>query len=372
MLKCGAPFILRFSYLSTIKTDTMKLFVLLYSTGVLLLLNSCQENNQEPGTLAQDSLAENVEQPIAIVLHGGAGAMKKEFMSDSLEEVYLFVLDSAINLGYTLLENGSPSIDAVTAVITILEDSPLFNAGRGAVFTNTEENELDASIMDGSTLNAGAVAGVKRIKNPILLAKSVMLNSEHVMMAGEGAENFALSQGVELIDPSYFRVESRLKSLKKVQEFESEKLNAHYDDLIKDSKFGTVGCVALDKTGNIVAGTSTGGMTNKKFGRIGDAPIIGAGTYANNKTCGVSSTGWGEFFIRSVVAYDISALMEYKGLSLADAAKLVIHEKVPALGGDGGIIALDANGNIAMEYNTDGMFRASINSNGAKEVKIFD
>lgn len=350
----------------------MKLYVSFNILGALLLLNSCQENNQEANAVVQDTTTINEEQPIAIVLHGGTGAMKKEYMSDSLEAAYLFVLDSAINVGYTQLENGGLSIDAVTAVITILEDSPLFNAGRGAVFTNTEENELDASIMDGATQNAGAVAGIKRIKNPILLTKSVMLNSEHVMMAGEGAENFAFSQGFEFIDPSYFRVESRLKSLKKVQESEKEKLNAHYDDLIKDSKFGTVGCVALDKTGNIVAGTSTGGMTNKKFGRIGDAPIIGAGTYANNKTCGVSSTGWGEFFIRSVVAYDISALMEYKGLSLADAAKLVIHEKIPTLGGDGGIIALDANGNIAMEYNTDGMFRASINNSGVKEVKIFE
>lgn len=349
----------------------MKFSILLTSVGFLLCMSSCQENNQQTSALVQDTTTQNKEQPIAIVLHGGAGAIKKQFMSDSLEAAYLFVLDSAINVGYTLLKNGGFSIDAVTAVITILEDSPLFNAGRGAVFTNSAENELDASIMDGATQNAGAVAGVKRIKNPILLAKSVMLNSEHVMMAGEGAENFAFSQGFELIDPSYFRVESRLESLKKVQESEEEKLNAHYDDLIKDTKFGTVGCVALDKTGNIVAGTSTGGMTNKKFGRIGDAPIIGAGTYANNITCGVSSTGWGEFFIRSVVAYDISALMEYKGLSLADAAKLVIHEKLPALGGEGGIIALDANGNISMEYTTDGMFRASVNKYGLKEVRIF-
>lgn len=349
----------------------MKLVALTVVLGILILLTSCKETKLEKEVANTDTTIEVIEQPIAIVIHGGAGAMKKEFMSDSLEQAYLHVLDSALMIGYQLLENGKPSIDAVTAVITILEDSHLFNAGRGAVFTNTEENELDASIMDGATKNAGAVAGVKRIKNPILLAKSVMLNSEHVMMAGEGAENFALSQGFEFVDPSYFRVESRLESLRKVQEKEKEKYNAHYDDLIKDSKFGTVGCVALDKMGNIVAGTSTGGMTNKKFGRIGDAPIIGAGTYANNETCGVSSTGWGEYFIRSVVAYDISALMEYKGLSLEEAAQIVIHEKVPALGGDGGIIALDAHGNIAMEFNTDGMFRSSIDKNGNKTVKVF-
>jgi beta-aspartyl-peptidase (threonine type) len=336
------------------------------------VISSCTETVEKEITTAINESSFPKDQPIALVIHGGAGAMKKEFMSDSLEQAYLHVLDSALNVGYQLLEQGSPSIDAVTAVIIILEDSPLFNAGRGAVFTNTEENELDASIMDGATRNAGAVAGVKRIKNPILLAKSVMLNSEHVMMAGEGAENFGLSQGFTLVDPSYFRVESRLKSLKKVQEADEEKLNAHYDDYIKNSKFGTVGCVALDKSGNIVAGTSTGGMTNKKFGRIGDAPIIGAGTYANNKTCGVSSTGWGEYFIRCVVAYDISALMEYKGLSLEEATRLVIQEKVPDLGGDGGIIALDNQGNVSLEFNTDGMFRGSVDGKGNRYVGIYE
>ncbi len=351
----------------------MKYTLILTGLLALLLFSNCTETTSTPVTQDGDTISPitSQEQPIALVLHGGAGAMKKELMSDSLEAAYLNILDSALEVGYDLLANGKSSIDAVTTVITILEDCPLFNAGKGAVFTNTEENELDASIMDGNTRNAGAVAGVKRIKNPILLAKSVMLNSEHVMMAGEGAESFALSQGFQLIDPSYFRVESRLQSLRKVKEAIKKQVNTHYDELIKSSKFGTVGCVALDKNGNIVAGTSTGGMTNKKFRRIGDAPIIGAGTYANNKTCGVSSTGWGEYFIRSVVAYDISAIMEYKGLSLAEAAQLVIHEKVPELGGDGGIIALDTQGNISMEFNTDGMFRACRNSAGMKEVKIF-
>jgi len=351
----------------------MKLPYFILALGVIVLISSCNERVQEHDSPNPLSTASKIttEQPIALVIHGGAGAMKKEFMSDSLEAAYLFVLDSALSVGYEILEEGKPSIEAVIAVITILEDSPLFNAGRGAVFTNTEENELDASIMDGATQNAGAIASVKRIKNPILLAQAVMLNSEHVMMAGEGAENFALSQGFVLVDPSYFRVESRLKSLKKVQEAQNKKQNAFYDDYIKNSKFGTVGCVALDKTGNIVAGTSTGGMTNKKYGRIGDAPIIGAGTYANNKTCGVSSTGWGEFFIRGVVAYDISALMEYKGLSLEEASKRVIHEKVPELGGNGGIIALDTQGNISMEFNTDGMFRASIDKTKERTVAIY-
>lgn len=351
----------------------MKYALLLTGLLALLLFTNCAETASAPATPAEDANSEltNQEHPIAIVLHGGAGAMKKELMSDSLEAAYLHVLDSALHLGYTILAKGGISIDAVTSVITILEDCPLFNAGRGAVFTNTEENELDASIMDGNTRNAGAVAGVQGIKNPILLAKSVMLNSEHVLLAGEGAENFAVSQGFQLIDPAYFRVESRLQSLRKVQAADKKQVNTHYDERLKGSKFGTVGCVALDKTGNIVAGTSTGGMTNKKFGRIGDAPIIGAGTYANSKTCGVSSTGWGEYFIRSVVAYDIAALMEYKGLSLSEAAQLVIYKKVPELGGDGGIIAIDYKGNISMEFNTDGMFRACQNSAGMKEVKIF-
>jgi len=252
----------------------------------------------------------------------------------------------------------------------------LFNAGKGAVFTNAETNELDASIMDGKTLNAGASAGTTTVKNPINLARAVMEKSEHVMLSGKGAETFAKEQGIELVDPSYFYTENRFKSLKRIQDKEKTALDhdgktALYDPFIKDSKFGTVGCVALDKNGNLAAGTSTGGMTNKRYGRIGDAPIIGSGTYANNNTCAVSSTGWGEFFIRAQVAYDISALMEYKGLTLQEAAQIVIQEKVPNLGGDGGIIAVDHNGNMVMEFNTAGMYRASMTADGELVVGIY-
>jgi L-asparaginase / beta-aspartyl-peptidase len=304
------------------KTTRMK--PLFYFIGAIFFLglSACR---QEPET--SDSTEDVViqkpsgEQTIAIVLHGGAGAISKDQMSDSLEQAYMHILDSAITVGYNILNSGGLSIDAVLAVITILEDSPLFNAGRGAVFTHNEENELDASIMEGDTKNAGAIAGVKRIKNPILLAKAVMEQSEHVMLAGQGAEEFAMSIGMQFIDPAYFRVESRLESLRRVK---AKQQAANYDDYIKNSKFGTVGCVALDKNGTIVAGTSTGGMTNKRWGRIGDSPIIGAGTYADSDVCGVSSTGWGEFFIRSVVAYDIAALVNYKGLKIEEAVSQVI------------------------------------------------
>ena len=312
-------------------------------------------------------------QPIAIVIHGGAGTILKENLSPEMEAAYNKVLAASVQAGYTVLKNGGNSLDAVTTVITILEDSPLFNAGKGAVFTNQGKNELDAAIMDGSTLKAGAIAGVTTVKNPILLAKAVMEKSEHVLLAREGAESFAQQNGIEQVDPSYFYTESRYKALLKAKEKEAlgDKKAFLYDPIIKDTKFGTVGCVALDKKGNIAAGTSTGGMTNKKWGRIGDAPIIGAGTYANNNTCGVSATGWGEYFMRNVVAYDISAMMEYKKVSLKAAAKEVIQKKLKALGGDGGIIALDKSGNIVMEFNSAGMYRASIDTHGKMTVGIF-
>lgn len=259
-----------------------------------------------------------------------------------------------------------------------MEDSPLFNAGKGAVFTNTETNELDASIMDGSNLDAGAVAGVTTVKNPINLAREVMINSPHVLLSGNGANQFAKERGLEIVDPSYFFTEDKMKTLKKVkekleelEEKETSNKTAFYDTTINDYKFGTVGCAALDKKGNLAAGTSTGGMTNKKWNRIGDSPIIGAGTYANNATCAVSSTGWGEYFIRAMVAHDISALMEYKGLSLEQAAKLVIQKKVTDLGGVGGIVAIDNKGNVAMEFNTSGMYRASMNADGKLIVKMY-
>lgn len=325
----------------------------------------------------QNETSKNKEQKVAIVIHGGAGTILKKNMSPELEAEYNLVLEKAVREGYAILKNGGTSIDAVEKTINILEDSPLFNAGKGAVFTNQGKNELDASIMDGKTLKAGAVAGVTTVKNPIDLARAVMEKSEHVMLAREGAEYFASQHGIEIVDPSYFYVESRYKSLLKAKEKEKIELDhdskaSFYDATIKDSKFGTVGCVALDKDGNIAAGTSTGGMTNKKWGRIGDSPVIGAGTYANNKTCGVSATGWGEFFIRNVVAYDISALMEYKNLSLKDAANEVIQKKLTALGGDGGIIAIDKEGNIVMEFNTAGMYRASIDKDEKITIAIYN
>ncbi|WP_274474860.1 isoaspartyl peptidase/L-asparaginase family protein [Mangrovimonas aestuarii] len=327
-----------------------------------------------------DSKAKNtsfeVKNNFAIVIHGGAGTILKENMSSEMETAYKGKLEEAIRKGYSILEQGGSSLDAVEQTIKILEDSPLFNAGKGAVFTHSGINELDASIMDGSTLNAGASAGTTTVKNPIALARAVMEKSAHVMLLGSGAETFAQEQGLEIVDKSYFFTENRLKSLERIKDSQKTQLDhddktAFFDNSINDSKFGTVGCVALDKNGNISAGTSTGGMTNKRWGRIGDSPIIGAGTYANNTTCGVSCTGWGEFFIRSVAAHDISALMEYKGLTLEEAAKEVIQNKIPKLGGDGGIVAIDKLGNIAMEFNTQGMFRASMNDKGELHIAMY-
>ena len=299
---------------------------------LVVIIISCSEKNQEVP----------IKQPIAIVVHGGAGTILKKNMSDEKEKKYKSKLEEAIRAGYQVLQNGGTSLDAVEQTIIILEDSPLFNAGKGAVFTHDKRNELDASIMEGSNLKAGAVAGVTHIKNPIRAARAVMEKSDHVLLAREGAEQFALLQKLDTVSPTYFFTEKRAKSLKRAK---------------KEEKFGTVGCVALDQNGNIAAGTSTGGMTNKKWGRIGDSPIIGAGTYANNSTCGVSSTGWGEYFIRGVVAHDISAMMEYGGKSLKESADHVIHQKLTELGGTGGVIALDQKGNIAMVFNTEGMYR---------------
>ena len=298
-------------------------------------------------------------------------------MTKEREAAYKEKLAAAIKVGHTILKNGGTSLEAVLKTIQVMEASPLFNAGKGAVFTNAGTNELDASFMDGKTLNAGAVAGVKNVKSPIELAIKVMTDSEHVMLSGAGASLFAKEQGLEIVAPSYFYTEHSFKALQKVKKSQKNKLKledeqaAFYDPTIKDSKFGTVGCVALDKNGNIAAGTSTGGMTNKRWGRIGDAPIIGSGTYANNLTCGVSSTGWGEYFIRSQVAYDISAQMEYQQKSLKEATKNVIQNKLTKLGGLGGVVALDKNGNMSFEFNTEGMYRASMDDQGTLIVKIY-
>ena len=295
-------------------------------------------------------------QPV-IAIHGGAGIILKGDLSIEKEKLIREKLDEAISHGYEILKSTGSSTDAVVETIKILENSPLFNAGKGAVFTSQGTIEHDASIMSGENLNAGASTGTMHIKNPITLAHSIMTSSEHVFLSREGAEEFGKLQNLEMVEQDYFFTDFRLNQLKKQQN--------------SSSKFGTVGCVAMDINGNLAAGTSTGGMTNKKWGRIGDSPIIGAGTYANNKTCAISCTGSGEYFMRSVVAYDVSALMEYKNLSLKDAVHKVIHKKLPSIGGDGGLIAIDNRGNIVMDFNTPGMYRASINKDGEKNIDIY-
>lgn len=313
----------------------------------------------------------------AIIIHGGAGTILKKNLSDEKEAAYKAKLEEAITVGHTILKNGGTSQEAVVKTIQVMEESPLFNAGKGAVFTHEETNELDASFMNGKTLNAGAVAGVTNVKSPIELAVKIMTDSDHVMLSGKGASIFAIEKGLEIVDPSYFFTDRRFESLKRIKNKNKTELDhddkkaAFYDADIKNAKFGTVGCVALDKNGNIAAGTSTGGMTNKRWGRIGDAPIIGSGTYANNLTCGVSSTGWGEYFIRSQVAYDISAQMEYQQKSLKEATSNVIQDKLTKLGGTGGVVALDKNGNMSFEFNTAGMYRASMDEKGNLIVKIY-
>ena len=316
------------------------------------------------------SSTDNLENNFGIVIHGGAGTILKENMTLELEEKYKNALKEAVLIGYEILNNGGTSEKAVEKTINYLEDSPLFNAGKGAVLNFDGEVELDASFMEGKNLNAGAISGSKKIKNPISTAIKVMNSSSHVMLSGKGADDFAVEHNMETVEQNYFKTERRIISLKKIKSIENNKVSNLSNSDYRVQKIGTVGCVALDKFGNLSAGTSTGGMTNKKWNRIGDAPIIGAGTYANNKSCAVSSTGWGEYFIRGVVAYDIAALMEYKNLSIRKAAKTVI-EKISKMGGDGGVIAIDNQGNIAMEMNTSGMYRAHINSKGEIDVKIY-
>ncbi|WGK65916.1 isoaspartyl peptidase/L-asparaginase family protein [Croceiramulus getboli] len=355
----------------------MRNILLLLCTCLSLL--SCTNQETTPAENTAETTPSSDTPNFGLVIHGGAGTILKKNMTDSLEMAYKAKLEEAIRAGHQILEAGGEAMEAVTAAINIMEDSPLFNAGKGAVFTHEETNELDASVMDGATLNAGAVSGVTRIKNPIDLAVKVMDDSPHVMLAGQGAETFAQEQGMTLVDPAYFFTQKRFDALQRIKEREQTELDhdgdsktAFTDPFIKDAKFGTVGCAALDKNGNLAAGTSTGGMTNKRWNRIGDAPIIGAGTYANNATCAVSSTGWGEYFIRAMVAHDISALMEYKGMSLQEAAQLVIQKKVPDLGGDGGIVAIDHQGNVAMEFNTAGMYRAHMDKEGNLTIGIYE
>jgi len=318
----------------------------------------------------------NSKPKYVLAIHGGAGTILKKNMTDSLEKAYVEKLTESLQAGYDQIKQGKSSLDAIEAAIHVMEDSPLFNAGKGAVFTNQGKNELDAAIMDGSNLKAGAVAGVSNIKNPISAARAVMDKSEHVMMVGRGAEEFAQKNGLEIVDPSYFWTKQRWEGLQRALERDKERAELDHDDKqaflppYKDEKFGTVGCVALDLQGNLAAGTSTGGMTNKKFGRVGDAPIIGAGTYANNATVAISCTGWGEFFIRSVAAFNVSAKMQYGKMDIKKASKEVVDE-IEKLGGDGGMIAIDKNGEVAMPFNTEGMYRGTVTSDGKITVEIY-
>ena len=323
---------------------------------------------------SKEAYSQKTNSTFGMVIHGGAGTILKKNMTPELEQAYQSKLKEALQTGYDILKNNGSSLDAVEATINILEDSPLFNAGKGAVFTGDGTHELDASIMDGRTLQAGAVASVKHVKNPITLARLVLEKSPHVMMVGAGAEEFAVQHNLDRVSQYYFYTEKRWKSLQKRKESVEEKttLVPEKENIkLADKEKGTVGAAALDKAGNLAAGTSTGGMTNKMFGRVGDSPIIGAGTYANNQTCAVSGTGHGEYFMRLLVSYDIHALMAYEGKSLKEAANTVIMKKLEELGGTGGIIAIDKDGNIAMPFNTDGMYRGYIRENGETVVKIY-
>ena len=313
-------------------------------------------------------------QPFSIVIHGGAGTILKEDMTPELEKAYSQGLDEALSAGYAVLEQGGSASNAVKAAIVVLEDNLLFNAGRGSVFTKKGVQEMDAAIMDGKNREAGAVAGVRNVRNPIELAAEVMHNSNHVFLSGKGANDFAIKQGIKLEPDEFFFSQFRYDQWKAMRDSDNYSLDHTHqglEELMKDKKFGTVGAAACDKEGNIAAGTSTGGMTNKKYGRIGDSPIIGAGTYANNATCAISCTGHGEPFIKAVAAYDVAAHMEYKGLSLHDAMNEVVHKKLIVLEGEGGMIGIDAKANISMMFNSAGMYRAMQHSNGNKVISIY-
>lgn len=314
---------------------------------------------------------------ITLVIHGGAGNITPAMMNSEQEREYDNGLNAALDKGYEILKQGGSSVDAVVAAITELENNPIFNAGRGSVFTKKGLHEMDAALMNGKTLEAGAVAGVRNIKNPITLAREVMLHSGHVFLSGSGAAEFALSRGIEQAKDDYFFNKQRYEQWVKIRDSDFTQLD-HEGDNLKgpaaanpDYKFGTVGAVACDEHGNIAGGTSTGGMTNKRFGRIGDSPVIGAGTYANNNTCAISCTGHGEFFLRAVVAYDVSCLIEYKGLSLKEACDVVIKDKLVKMGGEGGLIAVNAKGEHNFCFNSAGMYRGMRNSDGQQEIAYY-
>ena len=351
----------------------MKKFVSTLVITILLLPAAVFTQKSAPKGIKQLQSPQNPR--LGFVLHGGAGVIKRGSLTPEREKLYRAKLEEAVVAGYKVLQAGGSSLDAVEAAILLLENSPLFNAGKGAVFTADGKNELDASIMDGKTQNAGAVAGLRRVKNPIKLARAVMEKSVHVMMIGDGAEKFAVEMKLELVPEKYFWTKSRWNSLQKIIEQEKAKKDGAKKSSslreLPENKFGTVGAAALDKDGNLAAGTSTGGMTYKKYGRVGDVPVIGAGTYAKNATCAVSATGWGEYFIRLGVAKEISSLMEHRAMPIQAAADRVIKKQLPELGGSGGIVAIDKFGNIGISFNSEGMYRAYINKAGKPVVEIY-
>lgn len=336
--------------------NTYLLLIIVFVIPVLIFTSFFQNKSLKERVEDSKITVNTAKMDFALAIHGGAGFFTRDDIPDSIDTKYRETLNEALDKGIELLKKGEQAENVVVEVIKILEDSPLFNAGKGAVFTHHGTNELDASIMKGSDLNAGAVAGVTNIKNPIEAAKEVMINSEHVMLAGKGAEEFAKIQELEIVDPKYFYTDRSWDNLQKA---------------LKSEKHGTVGCAVLDKNGNLAAGTSTGGRTNKKYGRIGDSPVIGAGSYANNETCALSATGHGEYFIRRVACYDISALMEYKNLPIQEAADIVVQEKLKNMDGSGGVIGVDKYGNKVFSFNTSGMFRGYANSNNEKEVLLY-
>lgn len=358
----------------------MKKYILILT---ILFLFSCKTDNKTKKAPSKI--------PFALVIHGGAGSLTPGNFPKERQQEYAKVLKEALNIGYDILEKGGTSLEAVQKTIIVLENSPLFNAGKGSVFDSEGKNRMDASIMDGKTLNSGAVAGITNVKNPILLAAKVIDKTKHVLLSGRGAEIFAEQNNIEFKDDAYFYTKRQADYLKKVQKRErklklsvsSVRVSVRSGELsvvknksissgkLKWNKYGTVGCVALDKNGNIAAGTSTGGLTNKKFGRIGDSPLVGAGTYANNKTCGVSCTGVGEYFIRTLAAHEVSSLVQYKKVSIKEASKEVIHNQINNLGGQGGMIVLDKQGNIAWDFNTNGMIRGFRKSTGEVEISFF-
>ncbi len=349
--------------------DSIALKSLFYSLLIsitILIISSC---NGRDSNIVNSDKNENKPIPLTLIIHGGAGEIKPGFLSEEQEKGYKAKIEEALNAGYAVLSEGGESVNAVQASIKIMEDSPLFNAGKGAVLNHEGVVSMDASIMRGSDLNAGAITGIRHIKNPILLARLVMDSSKHVFLSGDGAEEFAANYGLETEVNNYFIIPRRFQQLKK--KLGSDTLHLSYNNLEVGDKYGTVGCVAIDAKGNIAAGTSTGGMVNKQWGRIGDSPIIGAGTFADNNSCGISATGHGEYFIRLSIARNIADLINYKGLSIQEAAHEVIQNQLSDLGGTGGIIGIDNKGNYCFEFNTPGMYRGVLQEGENAEISFY-